>query len=157
MKYILLLSVIAFLLSCTQKQETAQGTWITGTEAEQINTIEKQLRGFDNAMVETGYRYQELYWAGQDQNWEYADYQLEKIKLAIENGLQRRPKRAKSAEHFLNDALPQMKKSVQSKDTAVFNQGFKTLTINCNSCHTMEKVPFFNVQIPTQRQSPIQK
>jgi len=52
-----------------------------GTEQEKINTIEKQFRGFDNAMVETGYRYQELYWAGQDENWEYADYQLEKIAI----------------------------------------------------------------------------
>ena len=42
-------------------------------------------------MVETGYRYQELYWAGQDENWEYADYQLEKIKIAIENGLDADP------------------------------------------------------------------
>lgn len=63
-------------------------------------------------MVETGYRYQELYWAGQDQNWEYADYQIEKIKIAIENGLERRPKRAKSAEHLLTYILPEMKKAL---------------------------------------------
>ncbi len=52
-------------------------------------------------MVETGYRYQELYWEGQDQNWDYAGYHLNKIKIAIENGLERRPKRAKSTENFL--------------------------------------------------------
>ena len=108
-------------------------------------------------MVETGYRYQELYWGGQDQNWEYAEYQLEKIKLTIENGLQRRPKRAKSTEQFLTYVLPQMKKSVAGKDTVIFNKDFQTLTINCNSCHAMEKVPFFNVQIPIGRQSAIRK
>lgn len=108
-------------------------------------------------MVETGYRYQELYWAGQDENWEYADYQLEKIKIAIENGLERRPKRAKSAEHFLTSVLPEMKKSLQSRDTVIFNENFQTTTINCNSCHAMEKVPFFSVQISTKRQSPIKK
>src|SRR3989337_341058 len=99
MKNIYLLLVLFLLNACDKAKEnnTTQGNWIKGTEAEQIKTIEKQFRGFDNAMVETGYRYQELYWAGQDQNWEYADYQLEKIKTAIENGLERRPKRAKSA------------------------------------------------------------
>lgn len=147
------------LYACNQKtdKESIQGDWIKGTKKEQINTIEKQFRGFDNAMIETGYRYQELYWAGQDQNWEYADYQIDKIKIAIENGLERRPKRAKSAEHFLTYVLPEMKKSIESKDTVVFNKGFQALTINCNSCHAMEKVSFFTVQTPTARQSPIKK
>lgn len=159
MKQIFILIVTLGLFGCNQQtdKETTQGDWIRGTETEQIKTIEKQFRGFDNAMVETGYRYQELYWGGQDQNWEYADYQLEKIKIAIENGLERRPKRAKSAEHFLNYVLPEMKKSVESKDTAVFSKGFQTMTINCNSCHEIEKAPFFSVQIPTNRQSPIKK
>ena len=159
MKNIYLLLVLFLLNACDKAKENgaSQGNWIKGTEAEQIKTIEKQFRGFDNAMVETGYRYQELYWAGQDENWEYADYQLEKIRIAIENGLERRPKRAKSAEFFLNTVLPEMEKSLQRKDTVAFNKGFQNLTISCNSCHAMEKVPFFTVQIPTDRQSPIKK
>ena len=75
------ISIIALLLlwSCGKNQEqNAQGKWIKGTEQEKLETIENQFRGFDMAMVETGYRYQELYWAGQDENWEYADYQIEK-------------------------------------------------------------------------------
>ena len=159
MKQTFILILTLGLFACNQKtdKETTQGDWIRGTEKEQIKTIEKQFRGFDNAMVETGYRYQELYWAGQDENWEYADYQLDKIKLAIENGLERRPKRAKSAEHFLTYVLPEMKKSLEKKDVEIFNKNFQTMTINCNSCHSMEKVPFFSVQIPTDRQSPIKK
>ncbi|MEN9875283.1 MAG: hypothetical protein RLZZ529_280 [Bacteroidota bacterium] len=85
MKQTIILILTLGLFSCNQKtdKETAQGDWIKGTETEQIKTIEKQFRGFDNAMVETGYRYQELYWAGQDQNWEYADYQIQKIQKEI--------------------------------------------------------------------------
>jgi hypothetical protein len=137
------------------KEDKAQGDWIKGTKHEQIKIIEKQFRGFDNAMIEVGYRYQELYWAGQDENWEYANYQLEKIKLAIENALERRPKRAKAAKNFMNNVLPEMKKSIQSKDSIYFNKTFLTLTLNCNGCHMQEKISFFNVQLPTVRQSPI--
>ena len=55
--------------SCKQADnDVAQGSWIKGTEEEKIKIIEKQFRGFDNAMVETDYRYQELYWAGHDEN-----------------------------------------------------------------------------------------
>ncbi|WP_291115569.1 hypothetical protein [Flavobacterium sp. UBA6135] len=159
MKITIYTFILLLCFGCHQQTEpsNSEGAWIKGTEQEKIQTIEKQFRGFDNAMVETGYRYQELYWAGQDENWEYADYQLEKIKIAIENGLERRPKRAKPAEHFLTSILPEMKKALEEKDTVVFNKNFQTLTINCNSCHAMEKVPFFSVQIPTVRQSPIRK
>lgn len=41
-------------------------------------------------MLATGY--QELYGTGQDGNWEYADYQIGKIKVAVESGWQRSPK-----------------------------------------------------------------
>lgn len=151
------LAIGSFLLcSCGNKQgQAVQGNWIQGTEQEQIKTIESQFRGFDMAMVETGYRYQELYWAGQDENWEYAGYQLEKIQKAIENGLQRRPKRAASAEHFLQVALPEMKKAVESRDTLAFSKGFRMFTANCIACHAKEKVPYFTVRVPVSRQSPI--
>jgi hypothetical protein len=152
---IVIISFLAFQ-SCN-KEKTIQGDWIKGTELEKLKTIEKQFRGFDNTMVETGYRYQELYWAGQDENWEYANYQLEKIKTTIENGLERRPKRAKSAEHFLNYVLPEMQKSINSKNSAIFNKEFQKMTINCNNCHAMEKVPYFAVKTPMERQSPIRK
>ena len=78
-----------------------------------------------------------------------------KIKIALDYGLERRPKRAKSAERFLSFALPEMQKAVDTKDTSVFNNSFEMLTANCNSCHAMEKGAFFTVKIPTERQSPI--
>lgn len=149
--------ITSFLFQSCNKETTVQGNWIKGNELEKLKTIEKQFRGFDNAMIETGYRYQELYWAGQEQNWEYANYQLEKIKLTIENGLVRRPKRAKSTEHFLTYVLPEMQKSVNSKDTTRFNEDFQIMTTNCNICHAMEKVPFFTVKKPLFKQSPIRK
>lgn len=146
------------LWSCDNKQEqSAQGKWIEGTEQEKLELIESQFRGFDLAMVETGYRYQELYWAGQDENWEYAEYQLEKIRKAIENGLERRPKRAKSAEYFLTVVLPEMGMALEKRDTVEFNKNFQMLTNSCISCHAMENVPYFTVKKPLYRQSPIRK
>ena len=154
MKILLILQFILLLQSCNDNPGK-QGEWIKGNEEEKIKIIEKQFRGFDNAMVETDYRYQELYWAGRDENWDYAAYQLEKIKIAIETGLERRPKRAKSAEYFLNTILPEMKKSVDSRDTGLFTKNFQVLTMNCNSCHAKENLSFFTVKAPLVRQSSI--
>ena len=158
MKWTIYTISILLFCSCQNKQEqSTQGNWINGTEHEKLEIIEKQFRGFDMAMVETGYRYQELYWAGQDENWEYADYQIKKIRKAIENGLERRPKRAKSAENFLTVTLPEMGEALEERDTVVFNKNFKILTNSCISCHAMEKVPHFTVKTPLYRQSPIRK
>ena len=158
MKWLVFMIALLLLFSCAKNQEqNTQGKWINGTEQDKLEIIENQFRGFDMAMVETGYRYQELYWAGKDENWEYATYQIKKIRKAIENGLIRRPKRAKSAEHILTVAIPEMEKSVKTKDTIVFNKSFQMLTNSCISCHAMEKVPHFTVKNPLYRQSPIRK
>jgi hypothetical protein len=162
MKTILLIFILVFagLYACNSgdksKPAGAEG-WLKGDENQKFETIARQLRGFDMAMVETGYRYQELYWAGKDENWDYAVYQAEKIKVAIENGLERRPKRAASAQDFLNIALPDMNKAIDSRDTIQFKQSFNTLTANCMACHALEKVPFVTVKIPVERQSPVRK
>ncbi|KOH44264.1 hypothetical protein NC99_29350 [Sunxiuqinia dokdonensis] len=152
--------LIFALFSCKNndknKPDGADG-WLKGNDHEKFETVSKHLRGFDLAMVETGYRYQELYWAGKDQNWEYAAYQVEKLRVAVKNGLERRPKRAKSAQNFLNIALPQMDSAVASRDTVTFNQAFSVLTSHCMACHALEEVPHFTVKEPTARQSPIRK
>jgi len=82
------------------------------------------LRGFDRIMIETDYCYQELFLAGQDENQDYADYQIEKIRKAIENGSERRSKCAKSVAHFLTISLPEMEKAIDLKDILVFNKNF---------------------------------
>ena len=155
---ILYILLIILCVSCNTKSEYVpiQGQWIKGNEREQLNIIENQFRGFDMAMVEIGYRYQELYWAGQDENWDYADYQLQKIDKAIKQGIERRPKRAASAQHFIDYVIPEVDKAIKTKDTVVFNTNFNMMRNNCISCHTMEKVPSFIVRIPKFRQSPIE-
>lgn len=158
--YIILIGAFILFPSCDGSkinQSAGEGGWLKGNDRQKFETVSKHLRGFDMAMVETGYRYQELYWAGKDENWEYAAYQAEKIRVAVENGLERRPKRAESAQNFLNVALPQMDSAIASRDTVEFNQAFNALTSQCMACHAMEEVPFFAVQKPTARQSPIRK
>lgn len=68
MKRILSIILVILFISCNNNSEQAEGSWIKGIKKEQIEIIGRQFRGFDMAMVETGYRYQELYWAGKDKN-----------------------------------------------------------------------------------------
>ena len=129
-------------------------SWLlSGTSDERFARIARHLRGFDVAMVETGYRYGELYWAGQDRNWDYAMYQIEKIRTAVKNGVERRPKRGRSAQ-MLEGALRGVEEAVRSKNPTMFAERFHVLTATCNTCHQSERVPFVHVRPPSVRTSP---
>ncbi len=154
-KPFILFILAAVILSCKEKSEYTQGDWIIGTEQEKLETTERHFRGFDLAMMEVGHRYQELYWAGLDANWVYAGYQIDKIELAIQNGLEKRPLRTASAQHFMETAIPEMKKTIDRQDTEIFRRGFQIFTVQCNACHAKENVPHFNVRIPKLNLSPI--
>src|SRR5690625_5992315 len=121
MRLLLIITCVRFLVACgevriEQDHEVDQGEWIKGTEEEKLEIIEEQLGGFGTAMIEVAYRYQEMYWAGQDENWEYADYQLEHIEEAMEAGFVRRPGRERAAEHFMTYTIVEMEKAIESED-----------------------------------------
>lgn len=44
------------------------GEWLPAAPEERIAETEKHLRGFDVAMMEVGYRFTELYFAGRERN-----------------------------------------------------------------------------------------
>lgn len=139
----------------TAEGAVGQDGWLKGTTDEKLDVVAGQLRGFDMAMVEVGYRFTELYFAGEEQNWPYAKYHAEKIETAIRKGLERRPKRAASAETFLNLVVPEMLAAIEQKDFDLFRQRFHTMHSACITCHTNEKVEFITVALPKQHLAPV--
>jgi hypothetical protein len=129
--------------------------WLAGSDEERFDRVARQLRGFDMAMMEVGYRYTELCWAGQDKNWDYAKYQCEKIQHVIELAMQRRTNRAPSAQWFLTNGIPPMMAAIEAKDGGRFEKQMSLFTASCNTCHAMEKMPFVTVQMPERRLSPV--
>jgi len=121
---------------------------------ERFAKVARQLRGFEVTMAEIGYRYGELYWAGRDRNWQYAAYQAKKIQTALARGVERRPKRARSAQ-VLGGALPQLEEAIAASDAALFDERFRVLTQSCNACHQSENKPFIAVAPPAERHSPV--
>jgi hypothetical protein len=127
---------------------------LTGSQDQRFVRVARHLRGFDMAMVETGYRYSELYWAGRDRNWGYAEYQLGKIETAIANGLERRPARAPSAQ-MLDGSIRGVRQAIEAEDGSAMDAALEQLTTTCNACHQAERVPFIRVAPPVVRLSPV--
>jgi len=139
----------------TDHAALSSGEWLKGSAGEQLRTVEKQFRGLDVTMAEVGYRFTELYFAGQDGNWDYAKYQAEKIDLALRLAVERRPKRKPSADAFLKEDLPVVQHAVESRDAAEFQRAMERLRSACMKCHNKEKVPYCTVELPERRISPV--
>ncbi len=153
LRNIVISDFIILFIGCENKNEKL--SWLSSDQDSAFVQIERQFRGFDMAMKEVGYRYTELYFAALDENWDYAQYHLEKIKTAIENGLERRSKRAASAKGFLEYSLPRIVKVVEEKDSLNFPKKFELFRQGCITCHASEGVDFIKVVTPTIKLSPV--
>jgi len=149
---------LSFLTACNNQEKTySSGTdgWLSGTQKEKFDEVANQFGGFSRTMVEVSYRYSELYWAGQDGNWDYADHQLEHLVEVLEDGLKRRPARAESAQDFINHTVPEIEDLIIKEDKEAFLQGFRSLTSACNACHAKEGESFIMIREPEVRTSPV--
>ncbi len=154
MKTLILLSwVVIFLAACVDKNQKSieNGTFLKGNISHFVETIERQLDGFSRTMMEVHYRYGELYWAGQDGNWKYADYQLEHIYEAIDKGSERRPEHKNNAFEFLGAPHNLMQQAIDSGNIEQFNRNFVLYNASCKSCHIKEEVDFIQTIIPEER------
>lgn len=156
MKQIVILSLMAFLIiqcGSIEEKPTSVGSegWLSGTTDEKFEVVSEQLGGFGRAMAEVNRRYISMYWAGEDENWDYVDYQLEHLLEAMHEGFVRRPERKNSAQTFLNEVVPQVEEAIESKNKENFDIAFELLTTNCNSCHNKEDMSFIMVSKPENR------
>lgn len=157
MKKMIIFSLAASALFASNSYST-KSEWLmdTNTTQEKFKAIQTQFRGFDLAMVEVGYRFNSFYFAIQDKNYDLAQYQWDKIKKAIENGIIRRPKRAQNAKAmFLDTQYKTMSDALKSKDAKAVTKAYATTKKLCNTCHVAEKVPFIEVVDPEVRWQPI--
>jgi len=133
--------------------------WLSSDWGDARDQAERHFRGLDVAMMEIGHRFRELHYAGIDHNWPYAQYQVEKIELALKLALERRPKRAKSAKPFLDETIPYVKKAIQAASKRVSAESFASVVdrmrADCMKCHVAENVPHFTVYIRDTRISVI--
>ena len=157
-KIILIFSILLSVNLYADNNYSTKSNWLIELkdDKQKFKAIQKQLRGFDLAMVEVGYRFNSFYFALKDANYDLANYQLDKIKKAIQNGIQRRPKREHNSKSmFLDTQYKSMKKALQMKDEKLIFQEYENTKRNCNACHAAERVPFIKVINPVYRWQPI--
>jgi hypothetical protein len=98
-------------------------------------------------MWEVGERFQSVYDALGDENYELAAYHWEKIKVTIVNGYIKRPKRQANAEAIFVDGVYQpVLDALKSQDSRRAWDAFELARNACQACHMAENVGFINNQ-----------
>jgi hypothetical protein len=147
-KLLILLPILCILIACNQKSNQP------GQMQSKIDSLEKQLDktykpGLGEFMTGIQLHHAKLWFAGQNQNWPLADFEIHEIQEAlddIDEFCKDRPE-VKSI-GMLKPAIDSVTDAIRQKDLQLFKNSFSLLTNTCNNCHKATDHGFNVVVIP---------
>lgn len=143
-----LLAIMTVASACKQQ------THNTGSLLDRIDSLEKKLAhtykpGFGEFMSSIQIHHAKLWFAGMNQNWELADFEMHEIAETIDAIKEYLPEREESKKvDMLEPSLDAVNDALQKKDSALFNSSYILLTNSCNNCHKAVNFGFNIVKIP---------
>ena len=119
-----------------------------------IDSLEQKLAesykpGFGEFMSGIQAHHSKLWFAGQNQNWKLADFEIHEIMEATEDIRKYETDRKESELiGMINPAIDSINVAIHKKDPALFKSSFTLLTNTCNACHHAASFEFNVVKIP---------
>ena len=131
-----LLLVIALLITYQAYAEADNKDWRkTGSADEKLDNVVQVIPSAADIMFQMGERYRNLYWAGKQGKWQFAQYQTEEMQSLIKKLIITRPNRAATAKTFLLDAFDGFEVAIKNKDWNNFQSAFEYMRQRCMACH----------------------
>lgn len=98
--------------------------------------------GLGEIMSLTSMRHAKLWFAGQGQNWDLAEYELEELQEGFEDAEAFHPTHKDIKEPIpqlitktMGAAVAELAIAIKAKNTTLFTQHFDAVTAGCNACH----------------------
>ena len=147
--YFILIPLVLHLVACNPQSQQASQT------QSKIDSLQSQLDkaykpGLGEFMTGIQLHHAKLWFAGQNQNWPLADFEIHEIQESlddIDEFCKDRPE-VKSI-GMLRPAIDSATNSIQQKNLQLFERSFSLLTTTCNNCHKATDHGFNVVIIPT--------
>lgn len=136
------------IIACDDQQQTVRQL------QSRIDSLQQQIDksykpGFGEFMGSIQVHHEKLWFAGINQNWKLADFEINEIKESLED-IQSyctdRPERKSLT--MIDRPLDSISYAIQQKDEALFKKSFITLTNTCNNCHRTTEHEFNVIKIP---------
>lgn len=150
MKYVLLAATAAILFwSCNAPDQSSQSLQrkIDSLQA-LINSTYKP--GFGEFMSGIQVHHNKLWFAGINQNWKLADFEINEIKESLDDIKTYCTDRPETRSiGMIDEPLQSIANAIKQKNEAQFKSGFKVLTTTCNTCHQATQHEFNVITIPS--------
>jgi hypothetical protein len=112
--------------------------------------------GLGEIMTGNQMRHAKLWWAGEARNWDLAAYEVDELQEGFDDVVRFHPTH-KDAPLPLSALVPkimaepmrEVRRAIESKDSAAFVAAYDGLTSACNSCHQATNFGFNVVRRPT--------
>jgi hypothetical protein len=141
-----ILIIVSATSSCQQSKQNALQQKVDSLEKKLANTYKP---GFGEFMSSIQVHHAKLWFAGQNQNWELADFEMHEIAEAIDAIKEYQTEREESKKvDMLKPSLDAVKDAIEKKDPVLFNSSYLLLTTTCNNCHKAVNFGFNVVKVP---------
>ena len=105
--------------------------------------------GLGEFMFNIQVHHAKLWFAGENQNWKLADFEIHEIMEAIDAIQQFNTDRPEiKSLRMINVPLDSVNAAIQQKSVASFKSSFTLLTNTCNNCHQATEHGFNQIKIP---------
>ncbi|HRG81414.1 MAG TPA: hypothetical protein PLO99_02805 [Chitinophagaceae bacterium] len=147
MKYIILVLWVSALSSCKQQTDNKQ-------LQNRIDSLEIQLAnsykpGFGELMSSIQTHHAKLWFAGQNENWRLAGFEVHEIMEVVEDIQKFQTERKESQQiKMIHPSLDSISMAIEQKNPALFRSSYSLLTTACNNCHRATDFDFNVVKIP---------
>jgi hypothetical protein len=121
----------------------------------QIDSLQGELNnaykpGLGEFMSGIQVHHAKLWFAGQNQNWPLADFEINEIKESLDDIQKYCSDRSEvKSIGMINNPIDSVSIAIQQKNLSAFKGSFVLLTNTCNSCHHATEHKFNVVTIPT--------
>jgi uncharacterized protein YhaN len=154
----LILTIILFVFIGTGCRHSQDGQAQLQSEIDalqnQIRKIEEDYKpGFGELMSTVRAHHAKLWYAGENENWKLAEFEVHEIEETFEKIVELRGDEHNAAElvpELIDPLLKNVEGAAQKQELAAFKRDYQQLTSGCNDCHSEADVEFIRIQIPTE-------
>jgi len=140
--------VIILLAACNSNEPAKTNSAITSDSLHKM--MELYAPGLGEIMGGIQTHHAKLWYAGINDNWKLAQYEIDELKERFEQARTLESGRPEvKMIPMMYPAIDSIKDAIGRKNLNQFKSGFQLLTASCNSCHSDNNFEFNIITIPT--------
>ncbi|MCW3105965.1 MAG: hypothetical protein JWQ09_471 [Segetibacter sp.] len=148
MKQTIILILVCELVACKQTADNGQ-VLQARIDSLESKVVDSYKPGFGEFMSSIQSHHAKLWFAGQNENWKLADFEIHEIMEAIDDIKKYEIDRKESGLiSMMEPSLDSVNNAIEHKDIIQFKNSYTLLTNTCNNCHKETDFEFNAVKIP---------